>query len=119
MSPCFATTGTQVLMRHFNDIQVDLAAETITVGANVTMLQIRAALKPLLAASPNTPAAQAAPWQAGVPALVEAAQRTDRLLNRLLAGSYSQASGEEMLRELGVQIERVETVLQSQPEPGR
>lgn len=46
MSPCFATTGTQVLMRHFNDIQVDLAAETITVGANVTMLQIRAALNP-------------------------------------------------------------------------
>ena len=81
--------------------------------------QIRAALKPLLAASPNSPAVQAVPWQAGVPALVEAAQRTDRLLNRLLAGSYSQASGEEMLRELGVQIERVETVLQSQPEPGR
>jgi FAD/FMN-containing dehydrogenase len=46
MSPCFTTTGTQVLLRHFNDIQVDPAARTVTVGANVTMIQIRDAVRP-------------------------------------------------------------------------
>jgi FAD binding domain/D-arabinono-1,4-lactone oxidase len=44
MSPCFATTGTQLLLRHFNDIRVDLDAGTVTVGANVTMMQIRDAV---------------------------------------------------------------------------
>src|SRR4051794_36286642 len=44
MTPCFTTTGTQLLMRHFNDIRVDLDAETVTVGANVTMMQMRDAV---------------------------------------------------------------------------
>jgi FAD/FMN-containing dehydrogenase len=44
MSACFATTGTQVLLRHFNDIQVDLAAGTVTVGANVAMMEMRDAV---------------------------------------------------------------------------
>src|SRR5438552_7950089 len=45
MTPCFATTGTQVLLRHFNDIRVDVDARTVTVGANVDMYQMRNALR--------------------------------------------------------------------------
>ena len=44
MSPCFTTTGTQVLLRHFNDIQVDVDAGTVTVGANVAMMEMRDAV---------------------------------------------------------------------------
>ena len=45
MTPCFATTGTQVLLRHFNDIQVNVDAGTVTVGANVDMYTMRNALR--------------------------------------------------------------------------
>lgn len=45
MTPCFATTGTQVLMKHFNDISVDVEARTVTVGANVDMYTMRNALR--------------------------------------------------------------------------
>lgn len=45
MTPCFATTGTQVLLRHFNDIQVNVEAGTATVGANVDMYTVRNALR--------------------------------------------------------------------------
>jgi L-gulonolactone oxidase len=45
MTPCFATDGTQVLMKHFNDIGVDVEARTVTVGANVDMFQMRNALR--------------------------------------------------------------------------
>ncbi len=46
LNPCFATTGTQVLLRHFDGIRVDVASETMTVGAAVTMVRIRDALRP-------------------------------------------------------------------------
>jgi FAD/FMN-containing dehydrogenase len=46
LNACFATTGTQVLLRHFNDVRVDVAAQTLTVGASVTMVRIRDALRP-------------------------------------------------------------------------
>jgi hypothetical protein len=45
MTPCFATTGTQVLLEHFNDIRVDVDAGTVTVGANVDMYRMRNALR--------------------------------------------------------------------------
>ena len=45
MTPCFATTGTQVLLKHFNDILVDVDALTVTVGANVDMYTMRNALR--------------------------------------------------------------------------
>jgi FAD/FMN-containing dehydrogenase len=45
MTPCFATTGTQVLLHHFNDIAVHLDAGTVTVGANVDMYRMRNALR--------------------------------------------------------------------------
>ena len=46
LNECFATTGTQVLLRHFDDIRVDLGAHTVTVGAAVTMVRLRDALRP-------------------------------------------------------------------------
>jgi FAD/FMN-containing dehydrogenase len=46
LNACFVTTGTQVLMRRFTDIRVDLDARTITVGAGVKMIGIRDALRP-------------------------------------------------------------------------
>jgi FAD/FMN-containing dehydrogenase len=45
--PCFETTGTQVLLEHFRDVSVDLAAMTITVGANITMIRMRDILRAL------------------------------------------------------------------------
>jgi FAD/FMN-containing dehydrogenase len=47
MNACFETTGTQVLTKAFNSVKVDLEAGTVTVGAAVTMLQIRNALRSL------------------------------------------------------------------------
>jgi FAD binding domain/D-arabinono-1,4-lactone oxidase len=46
LNACFATTGTQVLLGSFNGIRVDPESKTITVGAAVTMVQIRDALRP-------------------------------------------------------------------------
>lgn len=47
LTACFETTGTQVLTRHFDTIQVDLDARTATVGAAVSMIRLRDALRPL------------------------------------------------------------------------
>jgi hypothetical protein len=46
LNGCFSTTGTQVLLKHFDDIRVDLEASTVTVGAAVTMIRMRDALRP-------------------------------------------------------------------------
>lgn len=46
LNSCFATDGTQILMCHFNQINVDVAALTVTVGAAVKMIDIRDALRP-------------------------------------------------------------------------
>ena len=80
--------------------------------------RIQAELQPLLAPSSNGPRALATE-QTGIPALLASVQQTDQVLNRLLAGSYSQTSGEDMLRELRPQIERLDKILQAQPGPGR
>lgn len=75
--------------------------------------QIRTELKPLLTPSNNPSGPLAQPWQSGVRELVEAAQEMDRLLNHLLAGSYSLAAGEEMLLRLAPAIERLERAADS------
>ena len=46
LNACFATTGTQVLLRDFDGVHVDTASSTVTVGAAVTLLQIRDVLRP-------------------------------------------------------------------------
>jgi hypothetical protein len=43
-----------------------------------------------------------------------AAQETDRLLNRVFAGSYTQASADDMLRALSSQLNRLERTIRSQ-----
>jgi hypothetical protein len=88
--------------------------------------RVRADLKPLLAASAAAPVPPAADhdeigqvWQTRASALVASARETDKLLNRLLAGSYSQASGEEMLRGLTSQIDRLAWTIRLQRQTGR
>ncbi len=81
--------------------------------------QIRDALKPLLDAHDAAPRAagdngSGPVWQAGVPTLVASAQETDQLLNHLLAGSYSQSSGEEMLGGLTAALSRLERAVEAQ-----
>jgi FAD/FMN-containing dehydrogenase len=46
LNACFACNGTQILLTNFDDINVDLAAMTVTVGASVELIQIRDALRP-------------------------------------------------------------------------
>jgi FAD/FMN-containing dehydrogenase len=46
LNACFVSEGTQILLRHFDRIQVDTDEMTVTVGAAVKMFQIRDALKP-------------------------------------------------------------------------
>jgi hypothetical protein len=46
LNACFVSEGTQILLRHFGQIQVDTDEMTVTVGAAVKMFQIRDALKP-------------------------------------------------------------------------
>jgi len=46
LTACFETTGTQVLMKHFDKIEIDLESRTITVGAGVSMVKMRDALRP-------------------------------------------------------------------------
>jgi len=87
--------------------------------------RMRENLKPVLPAIPNGAAAQAAngeaaaSWQTGAASLVALARRTDDALNRLLASSYSQSSGEEMLRTLAAQIEQFDYAIRSDGRAGR
>lgn len=77
--------------------------------------QIRADVNQLLPAPPTAAEQRAqAPWQTQARELVAAAQKLDESLNRLLAGSYSQASGEALLRDLPEQLERLSRAIRSQ-----
>lgn len=46
LNACFVSEGTQILLTNFKDINVDVAARTVTVGASVELIQIRDALRP-------------------------------------------------------------------------
>jgi hypothetical protein len=114
-----------VLARHFPPpVEAELAAEDRTLlltlrqrhiaELNRLAARIRTQLRPLLSASN-----QAAPvpagdnWQAQASVLVASAQTLDEALNRLLAGSYSQASGEAMLGNLTSQLQRFESAIEA------
>jgi hypothetical protein len=71
-------------------------------------------LQPLLGASANAPSVATTDWQSAVPALVAAGQDADDLLNRLLAGSYTQAFGTGLLHDLPSAIQRLEANVQAQ-----
>jgi len=59
------------------------------------------------------------PWQTQSPELVAAAQQVDNSLNRLLAGSYSQPVGEDLLNSLSRQLAHLREVIEFQNERGR
>jgi hypothetical protein len=84
--------------------------------------QIRTELKPLLTVSARAEsrtALSATRRQDEARALVASARELDGLLNRLLAGSYSQAEGEEMLRSLEPALGRFEAAVGEQRQDGR
>jgi hypothetical protein len=60
-----------------------------------------------------------ASWQSGAVTLVSAARENDTLLNRLLAGTYSQAEGDEMLASLGAHIRKLETTVRAEQQGGQ
>ncbi len=62
----------------------------------------------------DVPRVQPNNWQAGVPSVVISVEATDKLLNRLLAGSYSLANGEDMLRGLPTQVGQLEDAIRMQ-----
>jgi len=71
---------------------------------------IRTELKPLLPVAAHSQSSAT---------LAASARDLDGLLNRLLAGSYSQTGGEEMLRSLGPKLESFESAVVSQSVRGR
>jgi hypothetical protein len=78
--------------------------------------QIRSNLKPLLTTTSKSPAPATdnrslSSRQTQVPALVAAAQELDDSLNRLLAGTYLQSSGDAMLRGLAAQLEHLQGIV--------
>jgi hypothetical protein len=85
--------------------------------------RIRLELKPLLPTSNNLASAtsdnEMANWQSGAAALVAAARANDTLLNRLLAGSYSQSEGNEMLAAVGLRIHNLEIAVKTEQQGGK
>jgi hypothetical protein len=79
---------------------------------------LRMELKPLLHASNHSPGDMemriSNSWQTGAPALANAARENDLLLNRLLAGSYSQTEGDAMMSSLGRQIAMLEDAMKAE-----
>jgi hypothetical protein len=77
-------------------------------------------LEPILSAARAVPVIAAKPsWQSMAADLVVTARHTDRLLHRLLAGSYSQAPGEEMWGALRPQLSQLEEAIRLQEDAGR
>jgi len=85
--------------------------------------RIRTELKMLLPTSDGFASGnsenQMASWQSGAVTLVSAARENDTLLNRLLAGTYSQAEGDEMLASLGAHIRKLETTVRAEQQGGQ
>ncbi len=83
------------------------------------LAQIERSIRPLLLPATPSNTRREDPghsWQEEAGNLVRAAKESDDVLNQLLAGSYSQQEGEEMLGRAGRQIERLaEAINASQP----
>jgi hypothetical protein len=71
-------------------------------------------LEPLLQGFAASAPVGSTDWQSAVPGLVLSAQNADNLLNRLLAGSYTQSSGQDMLRGLPQELQRLEGSLRAE-----
>jgi hypothetical protein len=75
---------------------------------------LRDQLRPLLPEDALvTQTASAASWQTEAETLYESSRNLDRLLNRLLAGSYDEETGELMLKQLPESISKVEALILS------
>jgi hypothetical protein len=83
------------------------------------LVRMQSDLQPLLPPSTNATSTPGVDWQSGVPALVASARDADNLLNHLLAGSYNQASGQDMLHRAASEIERLDQALITQEQGGR
>jgi hypothetical protein len=87
------------------------------VGAiTYALRQLREQLKPLLAEETNTAEENgtAANWQAGAENLYDSTRNLDQQVSRLLSGSYSEQAGEQMLKQLPVELSRTEALLRTQ-----
>ena len=90
-----------------------LALRQRHVGAMTYALRrLRDQLRPLLTEDVLiTEKAETASWQSESENLYESARNLDRLLSRLLAGSYEEGAGEQMLKQLPDDISKVETLV--------
>lgn len=79
--------------------------------------EMREQLLPVLSTGDPPSASTGSPWQQGVPELIRSARNLDDLLNRLLAGSYNQASGETMLRRVDPVFAEFESAVETQHQP--
>jgi len=87
------------------------------VGAMTYALrQLREQLKPLLVENTNASGDNetVANWQTGAESLYEATRNLDQQVSRLLSGSYPDQAGEQMLKQLPVELSRTEALLRTQ-----
>jgi hypothetical protein len=87
------------------------------VGAMTYALrQLREQLQPLLAADPDAAGdnGTVVNWQNGAENLYDATRNLDQQVSRLLSGSYSEQAGEQMLKQLPVELSRTEALLSTQ-----
>jgi hypothetical protein len=78
------------------------------------LTRMRGDLEPVLRGFAAPAPVASTDWQSAAPGLVLSAQNTDTLLNRLLAGSYTQSSGQDMLRGLPQELQRLEGSLRAE-----
>jgi hypothetical protein len=88
------------------------------VGAmEFAMRQLREELLPLTAGVPQpdrSTAVSSSTWQTGAQQLFDDTRNLDGLVSRLLAGSYTEQEGNEMLQQLPAELARVETAIRAQ-----
>jgi hypothetical protein len=83
------------------------------------LMRLRTELQPLLPVPAHAAPLPGTDWQSAVATLVASARDTDTLLNHLLAGSYTQTSGQDMLRDMPAEIGRLDEAIQAQEREGR
>lgn len=104
----------QILSRESNDLLRTLRQKHLK-ELNLLFRQISMKLKPLIAPSTESSLPMTTGrWQNNVDSLAKAARDLNASLNRLLAGNYSEASGEEMIRNLAPQLAHLDTTIRNQ-----
>jgi hypothetical protein len=100
-----ASTGTLLTLR-----QRQVGAMTYALH------QLKEQLKPLLAdgTSAKGDNGNVANWQDGAESLYDSTRNLDQQVSRLLSGSYPEQAGEQMLKQLPVELSRAEALLRTQ-----